>query len=357
MTVSDSAPGQSYLRIWVGLLASGLSLWLIITHAGLVLEVALVLFGAVLVSLAIRPLADVLARKRISRGVTALGVYLAAGGGLVLLASMLLPVIRSEVSLLQTDGPTLLQKIVSQVKATPFGSFIPSTTTLAASLSQHLDTLLTTFVGAVTGVGEVAIDLLIVLVLAYFFVTDAELGERLLSLWVPQRYQPRARLIAAHLRFRLTRWMWAQLAVALYFAVVFSIGLSVLGVPFGLTIGTVGGVLELVPYLGGTVGVLLAVLSALTVKPVLVLWVLLFHVVVVEVESHIVAPAFYGRIIGLHPAIILIALLVGAKTQGLLGVLFAVPAAVVLLAIVQELRTVQKADDANLSRPNTVEEG
>jgi predicted PurR-regulated permease PerM len=216
--------------------------------------------------------------------------------------------------------------------------------------------LLTAFVGTITGVGEVAIDLLIVLVLAYFFVTDVGLGERLLSLWVPRRYQPRARLIAAHLRSRLTRWMWAQLAVALYFAVIFSIGLNVLGVPFGLTIGTVGGVLELVPYLGGAVGVLLAVLSALTIKPVLVLWVLLFHVVVVEVESHIVAPTFYGRITGLHPATILIALLIGAKTQGLLGVLFAVPAAVVLSALLQELRAVQTADDANSSMSNSEEE-
>jgi hypothetical protein len=64
MTVSTSRLGQSYVRIWVGLLASGLSFWLIITHAGLVLEVALVLFGAVLVSSAIRPLTDLLARKQ-----------------------------------------------------------------------------------------------------------------------------------------------------------------------------------------------------------------------------------------------------------------------------------------------------
>jgi predicted PurR-regulated permease PerM len=123
--------------------------------------------------------------------------------------------------------------------------------------------------------------------------------------------------------------------------VVFSIGLSLLNVPFAITIGVVGGVLELVPYLGGTIAVMLAVLSALTVDPVLVIWVILFHIVVVEIEAHIVAPSVYGRVTGLHPAGVLIALLIGAKAMGLVGVLFAVPAAVVLLAVMQEIRSLR----------------
>jgi predicted PurR-regulated permease PerM len=182
---------------------------------------------------------------------------------------------------------------------------------------------------------------LIVLILTYFFVTDIGLGERLLDAWLPDRYRSRTEMIVKHLQHRLTRWMWAQFAIAAYFAVVFSIGMRILGVPFAFTIGTVGGVLELVPYLGGVVAVLLAALSALTVHPLLVIWVLLFHIVVVEVEAHIIAPAFYGRMVGLHPAAILVALLIGAKMQGLLGVLFAVPAAVVLLAFLQELSRAQ----------------
>ena len=176
------------------------------------------------------------------------------------------------------------------------------------------------------------------LVLAFFFASDKDLGERLLTWWVPSRHQAKIRLIMEGLRRRLTRWVLAQVAVAIYFAFAFSIGLKLLGVPFAVTIGLIGGVLEIIPYLGGFIGFLFAVTSALAVDPWLALWVAIFYVVVTEIESHVIAPAFYGRVINLHPAVILVALLVGAKVEGILGVFFAVPIAVILAAILDEVR-------------------
>jgi predicted PurR-regulated permease PerM len=134
--------------------------------------------------------------------------------------------------------------------------------------------------------------------------------------------------------------MWAQVGIALYFVVTFSTGLALLGVPFAFTIGLVGGILEIIPYLGGVVAVFSAMLSALTVRPLLAVWVLVLYLVVTELESHVIAPTFYGRAIGLHPAIVLVALLVGVKAGGIVGVLFAVPVAVVLAALLGEARTV-----------------
>ena len=154
---------------------------------------------------------------------------------------------------------------------------------------------------------------------------------------MPLRYQPRGRLIVARVRQRLTRWIWAQAVIALYFAVAFSAGLAVMRVRFAFIIGLVGGVLEIVPYLGGAVALSLALLSALTVDPLRAVWVACFYLVVVEIESHIIAPALYGRIMGLHPALILITLLIGAKTLGILGVFLAVPIAVVLTTLLQEV--------------------
>ena len=111
-----------------------------------------------------------------------------------------------------------------------------------------------------------------------------------------------------------------------------------LGVPFAVSIGLAGGILEIIPYLGGAAAVSLAALSALTVKPLLALWVILLYVIVVEVESHLIAPTFYGRVMGLHPAAVLLALVIGAKVQGIVGIFFAVPVAVALGAVIQEVQ-------------------
>jgi predicted PurR-regulated permease PerM len=341
MATSDTPVCRLNFGAAVSLLILGLVFLLTVKYAGLLVEVGLVVFSAILLSVAVRPLVDALARRRIPRSVTMLGIYVALFIAVAVLAGLLLPVIRSEVTLLQTKGPTLYRSAVSRIAATPLGKLLPSSDSAASSLTQHLDSVLAQAVSTITDVTKVVVDALVIFVLAFFFSTDVGLGKRVLEGWVPLAHRERIATASEHLRFRLTRWIWAQMAVALYFAVVFSIGLSLLNVPFAITIGVVGGVLELVPYLGGTIAVMLAVLSALTVAPVLVIWVILFHIVVVEIEAHIVAPSVYGRVTGLHPAGVLIALLIGAKAMGLVGVLFAVPAAVVLLAVMQEIRSLR----------------
>jgi predicted PurR-regulated permease PerM len=137
---------------------------------------------------------------------------------------------------------------LSQVATAPLlGRLLPSSDVLAQVLGQRADTLLRTLVSAVAGLGEFAVDLVVVLILTYFFATDVKMGEGLLRRWIPPYYGSRARLLMTRLRHQLSRWVWARLAVAVYLGVISSVGLTWLGVPFALTIGLVGGVLEIVP--------------------------------------------------------------------------------------------------------------
>jgi predicted PurR-regulated permease PerM len=316
------------LQAWFSLLALALVIWTTIVYVDLILEMTLILFGAFLFSLAIRPLADTLARWRVPRGVTVLGVYIGLVGILAVLGTLLVPVVSAETNLLRTNGPTLLQTALSRLTAMPLvGQWIPSIDVLTQNLTQYLASLLPAFWSTLTGVGDITLNLLVVLVLTYFLATDATIGQRLLSSLVSPRYQPQVITVMTRLRFRLTRWIWAQLAIALYFALTFGTGLALLGVPFALTIALVGGVLEVIPYVGGVTATVLGVLSALTVNPWLALWVILLYTIVAEVQSHIVAPAFYGRAMHLHPAAILIALFIGVKVKGIIGIFFAVPLA------------------------------
>jgi predicted PurR-regulated permease PerM len=328
------------LQAWLGLLALGLLLWLTITHAGMLMEILWVLFGALLLSIAIHPVVSTLARWRIPRAVTILGVYVILGLLLALLGSLIAPAISEEINTLQNSGPEFIQATISRIAKTPLLSqVIPSTDVLAQNLIQRMDLLVRTTVGAVASLGGMALDVLVMLILAFFISTDASLGKRLLNDWLPASDRALVDHLWKRLRHRLTRWFWAQAGIALYFIVTFSAGLTLLGVPFAFTIGLVGGILEIIPYLGGAVAVFLAMLSALTVQPLLAVWVFVLYLVVTELESHVIAPAFYGRAIGLHPAVVLVALLVGVKAGGVVGVLFAVPVAVVLAALLGEAHT------------------
>jgi predicted PurR-regulated permease PerM len=334
-------PWRISLQAWISLWALGTVLWLTVVQIGLILEMGRLLFGAFLLNLAIRPLADMLARWRVPRGITVLIVYAALIGVLVLIGALLIPVINTEVDSLRANGPSLIHTALSRLGQNKILSqWLPSVDTLSNDLSQRLDTFVQAFVSTARQIGGLALELFIMLVLSYFFVTDVGLAERLLQMWVPITYRPHVRAVTANVNHRLTRWVWAQVGIAVYFGVVFSVGLAILGVPFAPTIGVVGGVLEIVPYLGGIIAWLLAIFTAITVHPIIALWVTLFYVVVVEIEAHVIAPTFYGRVTGIHPVVVLMALIVGAKAEGIIGVLFAVPGTVVLVTLLQELRAV-----------------
>ncbi len=331
-------------RTWGRLLALGLTFWLIIAHIKLVDEAFWVLYSSFLLALLIRPLADLFHRRRIPRAVAVLLVYAFGLGILAGLSQLLEPMLRMEFVQLQTQGPSLFNTLLQHVGEIPWPAGLgPSLDALIRSQGQHIDTWILPLASAVTNLGRLAVDVFVVFVLAFFFATDVSLGHRVLAEWVPTPYRDDVSTILEQLVQRLTRLVWAQVAIGVYLAVAFSIVFSLLGIPFALSIGIISGILELIPYLGGAVGIILAVLSALTVSPWLALWAVVAHVLIMEVESHIIAPMFYGRVMGLHPALVLFALFIGAKTKGLLGVLFAVPITVTLVVIIQAIREARRA--------------
>ena len=325
------------LQAWLALLTLGLALWWTTTNFALIIHIATIVFGAILVSLAIRPLVDRMARWRIARGVTVLAIYAMLVIAFNELGDLITPMVDAQTQLLRTRGPTLLDAATAQLAAMPIlSSWLPSLSTLTQTLTRYLETLVPSVLQTVVSLGDLTLSLLVVLVLAYFFATDQAINARMLHM-LPARYHAQAATVAERLHFRLTRWVLAQLAIALYFALAFGIVLAVLRVPFALTISLLGGILEIIPYIGGAIALLLALVSALTVSPWLALWVLLLYVVVVQVQSHVVAPIFYGRAIDLHPAAVVVALFAGATLGGIIGVFFAVPLTVIITTILDEV--------------------
>lgn len=333
-------------RAWVALLLLGIVFWFFVQNYQLILEMAGVLFGSLLIGVALRPVADFMAVRRVPRGAAVIAVYVLVLGSWALAGNLLVPIIDADLAYFRTHGLGLVQTALGQIAAMPvINQFLPAPSSYLPSLAQRINALAAAVVNAVASIGGMALDVLLAMVLGYFFAADTTLGMRTFLAWTPPAYQEAVGLLLGRIRRRLTRWIWAQLAVALYFAVVFTIGLSLFGIRFALTIGLIGGMLEVIPYVGGMTAWLLAVFSALTSNPWLALWVTVFYLVVVEVESHIVAPAFYGRVLDIHPALVLMALVVGAKLGGIVGLLFAVPLMVVLTVVVGEVRTLLRFEE------------
>ena len=120
-------------------------------------------------------------------------------------------------------------------------------------------------------------------------------------------------------------------------------GLSLLGVHYAFLIAILAGLFELVPFLGPILSGAVAVVSALLTSTTLAFYTLIFFLIAQQFEANILVPLLSRRSVGLHPVIVIVALLIGAEVGGVLGIIIAVPVAAVFQEVVQDWSSKRRA--------------
>jgi predicted PurR-regulated permease PerM len=317
------------------LLAALAAVWLLVIFNKLLL----ILFMAILLAIAIDPLVDWLEAWHLPRPLGIGVIYLLLLGILGAVGGLLVPIVIAEWSQLSARVPTLVHRILDVPKSWISPYFPALGQRLAASdlsqrLSEQIGAILDAAGGLLVAFGTtlttIIVSTLLILILGFFLTSDARFAPRVLARFFPPRYRPTAAMLAQQIGGQLGHWVRAQVLVGLFFGTAFGLGLALLGMPYALSLGVAGAILEFVPYVGGATVTVVAMLLALTVAPWLPLAVLGLYLLVATIESHIVYPKLVGDIVGLHPVTILVALFIGAEAKGVLGALVAVPVAVVL---------------------------
>jgi predicted PurR-regulated permease PerM len=107
------------------------------------------------------------------------------------------------------------------------------------------------------------------------------------------------------------------------------------GGQYALLFGFWAGVTEVIPYIGPFLGAIPPVIAAFFHSPIAALWIIIIYVVVQQLESHILAPNIVGSSVGVHPLVVIFALLAGAEIGGILGMIASLP----LLALLRHTLT------------------
>lgn len=300
-------------------------------------HVFIVLFTSILIAAAVSPAARYFARYRIPRGVTILVVYVLALLVLAGVIALLVPVVVSEVTSLQASLPQYVQEVQGHIaRAAPNQPTRLSADTLVSQLSGRLSALAVGLTDLAFSLISTSISIILILVMAFFMAAEENFARLVIGRFVPPTQRERVTRLMGRSGTRLGEWARAQLLLALFFGVVFGAGLRIAGVRYAITLALVGAVLEIIPYVGGFITVTLAVLIALTERPILVIFVLIWYAVVVELEGHVIAPKLMDRVLGIHPLVIVLALFLGGESLGILGALLAVPIAIVFQVLLDE---------------------
>jgi predicted PurR-regulated permease PerM len=170
----------------------------------------------------------------------------------------------------------------------------------------------------------------------YFAVSPRTYRGGVLAL-VPHIHVERAGQILDALGSALRRWLYARLISMTVLGIGSSIGLWLLGIPLALTLGLLAGGLLFVPYLGSITAAIPALLIALTVGPMHVVYVALLYIGIHLADGYLLDPALQRRAVRLPPLVVLAGQLVFGELWGILGFALATPLVACLLVLVRML--------------------
>jgi predicted PurR-regulated permease PerM len=183
------------------------------------------------------------------------------------------------------------------------------------------------------------INLGLVPVLTFFVLKDYELGRRFMVRMLPQNFSPRIEMVAREISKTLRVVIAGQMKVAGILAVMYAIGFSVIGVPDGVALGIISGMCRVVPYMDALVGAFLTTTVTLSkslsmqkvIGPMMVI------AIVQLIDGMIITPRVMGKRIGIHPAVIICAMIAFGSHFGFFGILLAMPIIAVFRTVVVAL--------------------
>jgi predicted PurR-regulated permease PerM len=179
------------------------------------------------------------------------------------------------------------------------------------------------------------LDVLLTVILTFYLLLHTDDVWQSIIGWLPPNLrQP----FSQTLRRSFQNYFLGQLVSATCMGLGLVSGFLILKVPFGLLFGLTVGVMALVPF-GGTVGIVLVTFLVALRDIGVALQLLAFALVVQQIVENGIAPRVLGSVTGLNPFWVLISLLTGARVGGLLGVIVAVPSAVMIKEALTAIRS------------------
>lgn len=175
--------------------------------------------------------------------------------------------------------------------------------------------------------------LVVVPVVAFYLLVDWDRMVAAVDSWLPRPHLHTIRRLAREIDRALAGFVRGQASVCLFLGVFYAGGLSLVGLNFALVIGTIAGLLTVIPYVGSIVGFVLAVGVALVQFWPDWSWIMVTAGVFFLgqfLEGNIVSPKLVGDSVGLHPVWLIFALLAFGTLFGFVGLLLAVPVAAAL---------------------------
>ncbi|MBL9107302.1 MAG: AI-2E family transporter [Myxococcales bacterium] len=330
------------VRTIVTLLTSALAVWLLVElwAIALTMVVALILVGT------LSPLVVRLERRGLRRPLAMLVVVLGLLGGLSLVLLVSLPPLLSELLGLLADAPAQRDRVIAWLGERPLTAPLAGLVRDAGS-EQVLSTVGAAVLAA-SSMAAVAFGYAVTAVaLACYMLAGGRSSQAGLYAVVPRVYHVRLARILIELEVIVGGYVRGQLLTTAAITVFSFVLLEACGVPNALSLAVLAGLLDVIPFIGSWLALVLAALAGLMISQATGALVAAAMFAYVEFEGRYLVPKIYGTTLRLSATMVVLALLIGGKLLGVIGALLALPISAGLLMIARELRVELPGDDSD----------
>jgi predicted PurR-regulated permease PerM len=316
----------------------------------LVRDIIILVLAALILSMALESWVHWLQGYRVPRFMSVLITFALIFVLTALTVVLLIPPVVNQVSDLIANFPTYYDRVSEALEDFRFPGEIEVKNQIAEWLSK-----LSSYVGAAaTGVFSTVmkifgglVSLLAFLAMTIYFVTSADEMRSFFGRIAPKSYQKYIYELMPRVQEKLGYWLRGQVLLCFLVFVLTFIGLSIAGIKYAFLLALVAGIFEIIPFVGPALSAIPAIFFALAQSPVKALLVLGIYVLVQQLENHILVPKVMGKQVDLNPVVVILFLLIGAKLEGILGALLAVPVAAALSIIFTDVMNSRNKEETS----------
>jgi len=309
------------------------------------------LFFAFLLAYLFDPAVDQFQRWRFPRTLGVLIVLLLTFGLLILIGSLLVPNLVSEIQDLIRRSKDLPEDIVGFLDDHVATLFQAQTDKFKESLTDQIPTaveqLLSNLLKGVLSVGSFLgqlLNVILIPVMAFYLLKDFDKIKFWLLELIPKTHRGASYFYIWRFNRILGGYLRGQVIVCTIVGILTGLGLAILGVPFAILLGVMTGLLNFIPFIGLYISLGLAFLVCLLTADPLIAMLKVAGVFVVAqgLEAYIISPKIVGERVGLHPVAVIFSVLVFSKFFGFWGLLMGVPTAAVIKFFIDEWKRREK---------------
>jgi len=351
----EAPTGHTRVSISAGTVAKVVFVLILFWLAYYLRDVVLVVVASVVIASSIEPIIKWFIKRRVPRTIAVLIIYITTALGFAGSFYFLIIPLFGELQQFTTDLPEyigsfttipvtnetagLSSSVNGLISSLPISEAIARLNSTLATLSQNALTTASYVLGGL-------LSFVLITVLSFYLSVQAGGISNFLRTISPAPHRKYLVGLWTRAEEKIGLWLQGQLLLAVIVGVLTYLGLTLLGIQHALLLGFLAGIFELIPLFGPILASIPAIgIAYITGGFTPAVLVTGFYLIIQQFESQLIYPLVVKKVIGVPPIISIIALVIGAKLAGFLGLLLAVPVAAIIMELFNDLEKGRVAEE------------